>query len=288
MKNRKIIYWSLGFLFLLSFVLGVMVLVSGDKKEVRVNFFDVGQGDSILISRGGDHMLVDGGASGRVLLEKLGRSIPFWDRSIEVLVLTHPDKDHLGGLLGVLQNYEVKTIVVTKYESETKVQKAWKSLIEKEGSEVIEAVQGARIVMGNDLTAEVLFPFYSIDVSDKKKSNNSSVAMKVFVGSEKFLLMGDLSKREERELMESGVDLNADILKVGHHGSRTSSGEIFLDAVSPDESVISVGKRNRYGHPHQNVVDSLNDDGVQILRTDEEGDVAYECRVDKEKCKRIL
>jgi len=285
MKNRKIIYWSLGFLFVTSIILGSILLFLGSDSKTKVTFLDVGQGDSILISNGSAQILVDGGESRKVLLEKLGRLIPFWDRKIEVLVLTHPDADHVSGLLGVLQSYEVKLIVVTGYDSQTKVQQAWEKLIEQENADVVDAVQGTKIVAGSNLTAEILFPFYSVDVSGKGKSNNSSVVMKIQSGQKSFLLTGDIAKREENEMIERGIDLSADVLKVAHHGSKNSTGEKFLSAVDPSEAIISVGADNKYGHPHENTLSALGNGEIEVLRTDKEGDVAYEC--DDKKCELI-
>lgn len=282
MNNRKIIYWGLAFLFVTSLILGGVVFFLGNAGKFKVAFLDVGQGDSILISSGSKQMLVDGGENEKVLLEKLGRHIPFWDRKIEVLVLTHTDKDHLGGLLSVLQNYEVKTIVVTDYESKTKVQDVWEKLIEKEGATVIDAVAGTKIKISEGLFADVLYPFYFIDVSEEKKSNDYSVVMKILAGQKSFLLMGDVSKSQENEMMENGVSLGADVLKVGHHGSKNSTGKNFLKAADPEDAVISSGKDNRYGHPHQETINALKNDSVEIFRTDESGDVVYEC--DEKEC----
>lgn len=286
MKNKKIVYFNLVCLFVASVVLGGIILFLNENQNAKVVFLDVGQGDSFLMMSGNKQMIVDGGESGKVILDRLGRYIPFWDRNIEVLVLTHADKDHIGGLFGILKSYNVETVIVTNYEKDTKLYDAWKKYLKNEGIEKVEAIEGDRIVFSDEIVADIVYPFYSID-KVIGSANDNSVGMKVEIGPNKFLLMGDLSNRQEKELIESGLELDVDILKLGHHGSKNSSSEKFLKYVSPIEVVISSGEGNRYGHPHEETLDRLEKEKIKVVRTDKEGDIVYECKK-SERCVRLI
>ncbi|MFC1609230.1 ComEC/Rec2 family competence protein [Patescibacteria group bacterium] len=285
MKNKKIIYSGLILLFLTSLILGGIILFLSEEKSAKVVFLDVGQGDSFLMTMGNRQVVVDGGESGKVLLEKMGKYVPFWDRKIEVLVLTHADKDHIGGLFGVLKNYDVGTVIMTNYEKDSRVYGAWNGLIKRNGVEKVEAIDGVRVRFSDDVVMDIVYPFYSMDVVTGT-ANDNSVGMRIDVGENSFLLTGDLSSKQEKKMIGSGLDLDVDILKVGHHGSKYSSSEKFLSFTSPVEAVVSVGEGNRYGHPHEETLKRLKDENVNIVRTDQNGDIVYECRVNEE-CVRL-
>jgi competence protein ComEC len=237
-----------------------------NNSKLEVVFFDVGQGDSIFIKiPSGYQVLIDGGPDSTVL-ERIGSEMPFWDRTIDLIILTHPDHDHIFGLLEVLERYKVDNILWTGILSEGGEYEQWLDSISKEGAEIMIAKFGQRITAG-DAKIDILFPIKSLKGENVSDANNTSVVARLVFGQTSFLFMGDVYKSTER-LLEN---IDSDVLKVGHHGSKTSSDANFISLVSPDIAVISCGKDNSYGHPHQETLDSLL--GIEILRTDFMGDI---------------
>ncbi len=246
-------------------------------KFLEVSFFDVGQGDSVFIETPQrQQILIDGGPDSTVL-EKLKKEMPFWDRTIDLVILSHPEKDHITGLLEVLKRYKVENILWTGVVRDTAEYKEWEKLIREEGAKIIiaksgERISGSRTSRGKsdfNVSVEVLYPFESLEGKVFKDSNNTSIVVKLTFGQNSFLFTGDIPKSAEKGLS----DVDADVLKVSHHGSKTSSGEEFIKQVSPIIAVISVGKNNSYGHPHKEVLDILNKYAINILRTDLDGDI---------------
>lgn len=286
MLNRKITYTILSLLFaLVSLMSGI--IYSHSSEQLRVVFINVGQGDSILISQGSQQILIDGGKDGKLLLEKLGKYIPFWDRNIEMVIETHPDADHIGGLIEVFRAYEVDSVMKTKMQSQSQTFKTLEDLIVKENSSIIDAQKGEKIIFGNGAQTEVIFPFDSISDVNAKDTNAASVVVRLDFGENSFLFTGDLPSEQEKIFIENKINIKADVLKVGHHGSKYSSSGEFLDAVRPQDAIISVGKNNSYGHPNQEVLQRLLARKINILRTDEEGDIMYKCQNLSTKCQAI-
>jgi beta-lactamase superfamily II metal-dependent hydrolase len=282
MKNRKILYFCVAALSALALIFGAIIWQS-KTNELKVIFLDVGQGDSILISHGSQQLLIDGGKDGKMLLEKLGKYIPFWDRKIEVIIETHPDQDHVGGLIGVLEAYKVNEVLQTKMQSDSQTFKKLENEIEKNGSEKIEAKEGLTIKFAEDIFAQILYPSKVANVKGKD-TNGSSVALKLTAGENKFLFTGDLPSEQEGELLAESIDLQAQILKVSHHGSKYATSETFLEKVKPNSAVISVGKNNSYGHPNAEILQRLRARKIKIARTDESGDVVYRCKNINDEC----
>lgn len=240
---------------------------------LKIVFLDIGQGDSILIeSPTGNQILIDGGLN-RKVLEALGREIPFYDRSIDVVVATHPDADHIGGLPFVLKRYRVGNYFDNGMVFDT-------SLFEELDREIInkkisyfKTTQGMLIDIGGGAYIRVFSP---ID-SGGDDTNKNSVVAKLYFGGTSVLLTGDAPLETENILVKKyGKDLESDILKVAHHGSKYSLSEAFLSAVSPVESVISVNRDNRYGHPNIEVLDFLKEIKSNISQTCEEGNIVSE------------
>ncbi|MCA9360990.1 MBL fold metallo-hydrolase [Candidatus Kaiserbacteria bacterium] len=275
-RKRLII---LGFLILVTF--GVWVIpfidgdlsakVSGDNQYLKVSFLDVGQGDAIFIeTKDKVQALIDGGPN-EAVLRQLSSQMGLFDRTIDVVIGTHPDKDHIGGLVDVLDRYKVSMILKTDNVNDTSVSKLYEEKIEQEGAEVIYARRGQKIKLGEFTTIEVLYP--ETEVKDVE-SNASSIVVKVVYGDTSFMLSGDSPKQiEEYLVLTSGEHLKSNVLKAGHHGSRTSTSELWLTEVDPDYAVISASSDNRYGHPHQEVIDLLFNYGVEILSTAERGTI---------------
>lgn len=264
------------FLFMLfSALFTASFFISSGKKidePGRVIFMNVGQGDAILIQKNDLQILVDGG-KGRTVLNELGRYMPFGDRKIELMILTHPDEDHMGGLLEIMNSYQVGQVMESGVACEKDICQKWDDLIAKNNIPVKYASFGQEIVM-ESVKISVLYPFESLENVEMKELNDSSLVMKVDIAGVAYLLTGDASESVEGNLLEKNVDLKADVLKISHHGSKNSNSYEFIQAVSPEKAVISVGK-NSYGHPAEEVVNRLQNMNINIFRTDEAGSVAF-------------
>src|SRR3990167_489700 len=263
---------------LVILLLGAAFSVYAASREDRggiltVAFLDIGQGDAIFIDTpSGNQMLIDGGP-GKSVLRELSKVMPFYDRSIDVVIATHADQDHVGGLPNVLKNYKVNIFMEpglsgpsSSYEELEKMVGNNKSNIKK-----ILARRGMVVDLGDGAILQILFPV--ID-SPGTNTNMSSIVAKLVYGENEFMLTGDSPIAIEDYLVSLG-GLQSDVLKAGHHGSKTSSSDEFVRAVAPQHTVISAGKNNRYTHPHQEVLDILNNFGIKILRTDELGIIVF-------------
>ncbi len=244
--------------------LAVTAPVSG---RLTVTFLDVGQGDAILIEGPeGQRILVDGGPSEEAITAALGRRLPFYDRRIDLVVLTHPQADHLGGLPGVLRRYDVGSILASPVEGDSAAYRAWKAALRGESAPYHEAAAGQTIDLGNGAGLYVLSA-----PSQDGDPNADSVVVKLTMERASFLLTGDIESNREAALIRSGADLRGTVYKVPHHGSATSSTSQFVSAVDPLVDVISVGRDNRFGHPSPDLLERLGGDAV--FRTDLHGDI---------------
>jgi competence protein ComEC len=243
--------------------------------KLRVSFLDVGQGDAILIQRGSQQVLVDGGPSPQLLNLELGKKMPFWDRTIELVVLTHPHADHLTGLVEVLKRYRVERALYPDLEDDSPLYGEWQGLI-KEDINYTFAQAGQKINLGGDVTMEVLNPQVPPLSGTNSDMNNNSVVLRLCAGEISFLLTADIEREAEFELIAQGSKLSSTVLKVGHSGSKTSTTPDFLAEVNPAAAVISVGE-NRFGHPSGEVIGRLEKElGAEyIYRTDEQGTIEF-------------
>ena len=232
--------------------------LSQPDREMRVVFLDVGQGDSIFISTPeGQQVLIDGGPDPRHTAQLLGGMMPPGDRTIELVVLTHPHSDHVAGLVEVMDRYRVDYVLQRRVEYESALYEAWHRAVEQEEAVATEASAGQVIPLGDGAYLEVISPDERLLPSAVEDVNNASVALRLVYGRVRFLLSGDISGEVEAILVGRGVAVDSDVLKVAHHGSRTSSRPDFLDAVSPAVAVISVAADNRFGHPHPQTLAAL-------------------------------
>ena len=205
------------------------------------------------------------------VLRQLGGIMPFYDRSIDIVLATHSDKDHIGGLPDVLERYNVGAAVVSGVESKTSIYSEFEKIIDNKKIKKIFARAGQIIWLSDDTYIEILFPDRS---TIGWESNTASVVARLVYGNTEFLFTGDSPKKIEKYLTaQYGEKLQSDVLKLGHHGSRTSTSEIFLSAVSPQYAIISAGENNRYGHPHKEVTDMLKDFEISSLATYERGTI---------------
>lgn len=282
MSKRKAVYSILIILFLISLILAG-IFYGSRKTNLEVDFLDVGQGDAVLVSQGSRQILIDGGPSGQKVLEKLGQYIPFWDRNIEVIIATHPDQDHIEGLIDVMKAYSVGEIIDNSYDADSQVYKKYLETIGEKKIPRLKGEAGVNIKLSDDAQMKILNP-PSGPEKDPKDSNSASIVAKLVFGANSFLFTGDLPDEKEKELISEKIDLSSRVLKISHHGSKYASTDEFLEKVHPVEAVISVGKNNRYGHPSEEILGRLDARKINILRTDEMGDVIYECENKEELC----
>ena len=268
--------WSVsGFLFLAAANVFVWSVIGRAERAVlTVAFLDVGQGDAIFIeASGGNQVLVDAGR-GRQVLRALGAVMPFYDRTINLIVATHPDADHLGGFSEVLERYAVETVMESGLTADTATDRAFRRAVTAEAAKTVLARRGMKIFLGRGAVLEILFPDWD---PSGWETNTASIVARLTYGASEFLLTGDSPIKIEKYLVgRDGSALRSAVLKAGHHGSKTSSAAEFLAAVAPQYTVISAGKNNRYGHPHAAVLAALQQIGAQILRTDELGTVIFQ------------
>ncbi|MBI2444048.1 MAG: MBL fold metallo-hydrolase [Candidatus Magasanikbacteria bacterium] len=244
-----------------------------------VHFFDIGQGDAALIRFGnGAKMLVDCGPD-RKILSKLGATLPWLDRTIDYLVATHPDLDHYGGCVDVLRRYQVKRIIVNgRQKSYDPYWREWDNAVKAEGAAVI-VMASPTVWQIADNTLEFISPDPTLKLAVKEDDNNNySIVFRLARHGQSFLFTGDAEVPLEQALIAkycaAGCPaLRSDVLKVGHHGSGSSTSAEWLAAVRPRQAVISAGKQNRYGHPSRRVLRRLERSGIVVLRTDTSGDI---------------
>lgn len=237
--------------------------------ELKVVFLDVGQGDSTYIKMpSGEDILIDGGdnSHGDKVVSELKR---LGVDDLDVVIGTHPDSDHIGGLTTVLKEFDVKSVYAPKVAHTTKTYKNFLIAVKEKGLQINTAKAGVQLPVKG---AKALF------VSPTKnygtdEMNTWSAVLHVSYGSTSFLFTGDADTKSEKDMLASGQRLKADVLKVGHHGANTSSSVAFLKEVRPTYAVISVGKDNKYGHPTQKTLNKLNQNSVKVYRTDQRGTI---------------
>jgi competence protein ComEC len=240
--------------------------------KLHVVFFDVGQGDAIFIhGPTGQQVLIDGGPDPATLLARLGERMPFWDRSLDLVILTHPDADHLAGLVPVLERYRVGQVFDTGLPAHTPTCARWQELLAEKGIPVLDSRRGTQVTLGGEVTLTVLHPGPRLLAGTGADSNNNSIVTRLVWGQFSVLLPGDIEAEVERALIRSGAPLVSTVLKAPHHGSNTSSTQAFLEAVNPQLVVISVDQDNRLGHPAPEVLARLA--AYRVMRTDERGSV---------------
>ncbi len=241
---------------------------------LTVAFLNVGQGDAIYIEApNGNQMLIDGGPPSGAVLRELGRVMPYWDRSIDIVLATHPDQDHVGGLPSVISRMRIDNVITSENTSDTGVYRAFEKVILEKNPRLILVRAGEKIILDDGVVFEILFPNMN---TAEWETNTASVVARLSYGEQSFLFTGDSPLSVEKYLVgKNGRALNSTVLKLGHHGSRTSSSKVFLSAVDPKYAVVSAGKNNSYGHPHKEVTDLLALLKVPSINTAEHGTVIF-------------
>jgi competence protein ComEC len=268
------------FLFCLLLIVNLLVWREYSlqpRGKFSVTFFDVGQGDStLLVTPSGAQILIDGGPDMRVL-EHLGRTLPFFDRSIDAVVVTHPDTDHIVALPEVLHRYKVQLVVLAGTEKQLGRYQSILDVVRKKSIPVLFSTPGTVIDFSDGVSLEAIWP-NNTDVSAIKEPNNASVTLLATLDTVRILLTGDIEESAEKAILASGANVHASILKVPHHGSRTSSSTGFLLAVQPDLAILSSGTDNRYGHPHPEILNRYENLGIPVRNTALEGTISLEFR----------
>ena len=276
-------------LALILAALGLLVIVQTQSLgKLRLVFCDVGQGDGmLLITPSGKDIVVDGGP-GTKIVDCLGENLPFWDRTIEMVVLTHPQKDHMEGLLSVLSRYKVKMISTTGVENETELFKAWQTAIKAEGARIYTPKAGDRLVLdsvrGQTSSMDVLWPTSEKleiwKLAGLSELNKSSVVLRLEMDGFCAYLTSDIPN----EILVGLIDRSCQVLKISHHGSKTGTNQEILDSIDPKVAIIQVGK-NSFGHPHKEVLEMLGSKGVKIYRNDINGVIELKSDGDNYKVK---
>ena len=276
-------------LALILAALGLLVIVQTQSLgKLRLVFCDVGQGDGmLLITPSGKDIVVDGGP-GTKIVDCLGENLPFWDRTIEMVVLTHPQKDHMEGLLSVLSRYKVKMIATTGVENETELFKAWQTAIKAEGARIYTPKAGDRLVLdsvrGQTSSMDVLWPTSEKleiwKLAGLSELNKSSVVLRLEMDGFCAYLTSDIPN----EILVGLIDRSCQVLKISHHGSKTGTNQEILDSIDPKVAIIQVGK-NSFGHPHKEVLEMLGSKGVKIYRNDINGVIELKSDGDNYKVK---
>jgi beta-lactamase superfamily II metal-dependent hydrolase len=247
--------------------------VAPGQSPLKIAFLDVGQGDSILIQApNGQTMLIDGGRSTGLAQSVIIPKLREWGaQQVDVLIPTHPDADHIGGLVGVLENFPVKLAALTGQVHTTQIYERLLTNIRDKNIEALKVRTGTSIPFDPSVKIEVLGPDEKAAQSDD--TNDASIVIRLTYGGTSFLLTGDAEFPENKAILDHGFDVRSNVLKLGHHGSRTSTNEDWLKRVQPQLGIISAGKDNSFGHPHPEVVAALEKLGIQYIRTDEHGTI---------------
>ena len=272
--RKKVLLYFIGVLFLLNIFAWQEVFDLARADNFKVVFLDVGQGDSAFIETPQMHQILIDGGPDSTILEKLEKLMPLADRTIDLIILTHPEKDHMRGLIEVLQRYKVGHILWTGVVRDTPEYQKWISALTEEqeqGAKIIIAKSG-QIIKAGKVEIDILFPFENLVGRELKDSNDSSIVSRLIFNNNSFLFTGDISSKAEEKLVNEGINLQSDVLKISHHGSKYSTSNLFLENVNPEIAVISVGK-NSYGHPTAETLQRLENFGIKVLRTDTNSDI---------------
>lgn len=241
-------------------------------KNLEVYFLDIGQGDSALIrTPAGQNILIDGGPDNSVIY-RLGEFLPYFLRPLDLVILSHPHPDHLIGLVEALRRFKVKKVLATSAASNSAGYKIWQSIIKERGIEVLDAQKISQIPLAKNLEFKIIYPPAGLDFKKLENDNDASIVLKLSFGEIDFLFGGDATYSVEEKLIAQNQDLEAEILKVAHHGAKNATTKEFLEKVKPILAVISVGE-NQFGHPARRTLKNLENQGAVIKITKKQGTI---------------
>lgn len=251
-------------------------IVSFPSSSLRVHVFDVGQGDSILLTTpSGKHILVDGGPN-LSLVEHLGKTLPFFDRTIDLLVITHPNTDHFFALPFLLQHYHVRAALLSPIPSPLPAYHTILHALLQKKIPILTPSPDTDIRFHDGVLLDIIWPPKTVQKQQEKDANNAAVVVRALYGHQGVLLTGDIEEKAEMAILASGADLRTTLLKVAHHGSKSSTSTGFLLASTPRAAVISVGKHNTYKHPHLSIIARLLHQNIPVTTTAENGTIVEE------------
>lgn len=239
-----------------------------EKNILKISYIDVGQGDSTLIQINDKNILIDAGPNDSIdkLMSYLSKQNI---KKFDYIIATHPDEDHIGGMSSVIKKYNIGKFYAPKKLSNTRTFENMIKALSSKNLKINQGQQGINLDLGKNVVCEMLAP----NNTKYENTNNYSIVLKITYGNTKFLFTGDAEKISEQEMLSKDLDLSADVLKIGHHGSSSSTSEEFLDKVNPKIAVISCGKDNKYGHPHKQTLAKLKNKKIKIYRTDVDGSI---------------
>jgi competence protein ComEC len=268
--------WAIPPLLIAAILVWSVLLTMPDDK-LHVSFLDVGQGDAILVQQGSQQVLIDGGPDPQRINLELSEKLPFWDRTIELMVSTQPHSDHITGLVEVLERYKVEQVFEPGVPYDSSVYHQWIELVEQKGIKHEIARAGQEIDLGNGLKMEVLNPPEEFFQGTSSDVDNNGVVLRLTSGNVSFLLTADIREEAEFELVRQRANLTSTVLKAAHHGSKTSTTPQFLAAVDPEIAVISAGADNPFGHPSAEVVERLEEKlgEDRVYLTSEDGTIEF-------------
>ena len=281
--SSKVLGFAILFLIGIAVVVWLAVAAEGRGNQLTVSFLDIGQGDAIFIDApSGRQVLIDGG-SGRSVLRQLGKTMPWYDRSIDIVGGMHPDADHIGGLIDVLDRYKVDMIVESSVLGETPLWNSFEKTVDdesKNGAKLVTAQRGQVIDLGSTGLPQATHVYLEILFPDRKvagvETNTGCVITKLVYGDTSFMLPCDAPSAIEKYLVAlDGASLKANVLKAGHHGSKNSSSVPFVGFVDPEYAIYSRGCDNSYGHPHQQTIDTFARFSIPTLDTCAEGTITF-------------
>lgn len=268
---EKYFYFLIGTLLVLLGLLAVIFSSLPDHK-LHVFVLDIGQGDAIFIQAPTqERILIDGGPDNKVI-EELGKVMPFYAKTIDVIIVSHPHADHINGLIEVMKRYDVRRVLMTGVSYKYAGYTTFLELVHQKKIPIFFVGEGKDYQIGM-LVFDILYPSYSLQGKSFENLNNSSLTFRLLYGDKKFYFGGDLEMEKEAELVSSSLDLKADFFKTSHHGSKTSSTEPLLDRIHPQYAAISCGVENKFGHPYYLTIRHFQQRNIAHFRTDLDGTI---------------
>lgn len=241
---------------------------ANNQNVMKVNYIDVGQGDSILVQVNGKNLLIDAGPNSSTdkLVSYLNKQNI---KKLDFVVATHPHEDHIGAMDTIINKYNIGEFYAPKKTTTTKTFESMVNALKSKNIKINAATAGVSLDLGKNVKCEMIAP----NAPNYEDLNNYSAVIKITYGNSKFLFMGDAESLSEKEILNKNHDVSSDVLKLGHHGSSSSSSKAFLDKVSPKIAIISCGKNNDYGHPHKETSTEMKKRNIQVYRTDIDGSI---------------